>query len=125
MELTGSLYKVMSSFSSDEGQGFLVRFDPGHDIYKAHFPGEPVTPGACILQAAQELLSLSEGHPLVVENARNVKFLKIIVPFVTPEVRFLFRNMERDGEVVSAAVTVIDDEGTVYARMSLKCRTVS
>ena len=38
-----------------QGQsGFNVILNPDHLIYKAHFPGQPVTPGVCILQMIQE-----------------------------------------------------------------------
>ena len=29
---------------------FKVRLNASHVIYKAHFPGMPITPGVCIIQ---------------------------------------------------------------------------
>ena len=56
MKLIDSLYKVISDTRSETGHVFSIELDPEHFIYKAHFPGEPITPGVCIMQIAKELL---------------------------------------------------------------------
>ena len=49
MKLIDSLYKVISDTRSETGHVYSIELDPEHFIYKAHFPGEPITPGVCIL----------------------------------------------------------------------------
>ena len=57
MRLNGDFYRIESRLEDRTlGQsGFKVILNPDHLIYKAHFPGQPVTPGVCILQIIQEL----------------------------------------------------------------------
>ncbi len=44
-----------------------IRLLPDSPIYEAHFKGMPVTPGACIIQMACELVGASVGKVLDVE----------------------------------------------------------
>ena len=45
MKLRDSLYTIVSEFKGDGRHDFNIKLDPEHFIYKAHFPGEPITPG--------------------------------------------------------------------------------
>ena len=80
MKLLNSLYRIVSESVTESGRDYNIVLDAEHFIYKAHFPGEPITPGVCIMQIAVELLSLHCGQNLVIETVKNIKFLKIISP---------------------------------------------
>lgn len=121
MELINGLYTVESALSTEEGFDYLIRFNPSHFIYAAHFPGEPITPGVCILQACIELLEISLSSRLSVECVKNVKFLKVITPTETSQVYYRFRSLKQLEDVVSAQCTVATDEET-FAKISLVCR---
>ena len=120
MELNNGLYTVESTEVTGEGFDALIRLNPSHFIYAAHFPGEPITPGVCILQTALELLELFLGTVLSVERVKNVKFLKVITPGGTPLVRFRFRTVQESEGTISAQCTV-DTECEAYAKLSLTC----
>ena len=76
MRLNGDFFRIESRMEGlPQGQsGFNIILNPDHLIYKAHFPGQPVTPGVCILQMIQEILSEQEGMPLFIRKIKNVKF---------------------------------------------------
>ena len=57
MKLLDSLFSIVSASSEDGRHVYTIRLNPEHFIYKAHFPGEPITPGVCIMQIAIELRS--------------------------------------------------------------------
>ncbi len=63
--LEGILYNVVSR---EEGAA-TVRLLPESPIYKAHFPGYPVTPGVTLVQMALELM----GRKLA--SAKDIKFV--------------------------------------------------
>ena len=92
-------------------------------IYKAHFPGEPITPGVCILQIGAELLSEAAGERLELSVVKNVKFLSILRPDGKP-VKVSVDITERSGGQVAAqvALSVLD---VPIAKMSLICRTIA
>ena len=79
MELKNNLYTIVSK----EGVGLMVSYTikliPSCVIYQAHFPGEPITPGVCIVQMAKELIEelLTEqtavAHHLEITKVKNVK----------------------------------------------------
>lgn len=85
MELNHTLYMVIESPApSEEGEGEAVyRIELLADslIYQVHFPGRPITPGACMIQIVQELAQAYFGNPfLQVKHISNLKFLALLEP---------------------------------------------
>ena len=80
MKLNGDLYRIDSRMEGlPEGQsGFNIILNPDNLIYKAHFPGQPVTPGVCVLQMVSELLSVQEGKQLTIKSIKNAKFTRMM-----------------------------------------------
>lgn len=101
----------------------MVRLDPEHFIYKAHFPGEPITPGVCILQIASELLSLSLGKDVEVRCVRNVKFLQVLVPDKDTCVTFTLHTADEPDDSLRSHITVSANAGTI-AKISIICQIV-
>jgi 3-hydroxyacyl-[acyl-carrier-protein] dehydratase len=53
---------------------------PAHDIFKGHFPGNPVVPGVCMMQMIKEALEDHLDKKLQLIKADNIKFLSFIDP---------------------------------------------
>ncbi len=88
-------------------------------IYKAHFPGKPITPGVCIIQIATELLNEISPGKKVLSSVGNAKFLAIINPLESKEVTFTFKKIsEEDGFLKVSAL--VSDKDTVFTKLSLK-----
>lgn len=123
MKLLNSLYRIVSESVTESGRDYNIVLDAEHFIYKAHFPGEPITPGVCIMQIAVELLSLHCGKPLAIDTVKNIKFLKIISPAEIPGVCFSVSKVEAEDSKVKAQVSV-SGGGETYAKLSLICMTI-
>ena len=54
MLLKNSLYAIEGQETADGAVCYDIRLHPDHTIYKAHFPGEPITPGVCVIQIAKD-----------------------------------------------------------------------
>lgn len=80
MILKDSLYTVTSKENISGVVSYEIQINPQHYIYAAHFPGEPITPGVCILQIVQELLCMEVGEELVMKKIKNAKFTTVISP---------------------------------------------
>lgn len=93
-----------------------IRFNPDHYIYQAHFPGQPITPGVCLVQIATELLEYVSGMDVVLTNACNIKFRSLVTPELTPT--YSFSKIKCEGDTVNVHVS-IDHNGKQYARMIL------
>ena len=107
-------------FIDETENGFTahLRCNPEHLIYQAHFPGNPITPGACLLQTAGELLQRKLGRPLFLKSSKNVKYLNVLIPAEDKDVRFVFSNLT-ETETECKAQVVIADEASIYTKMSL------
>ena len=58
---------------------FKVRLNASHVIYKAHFPGMPITPGVCIIQMVTECLQqhLEEQNGRLLQGYQPQQILDI------------------------------------------------
>lgn len=123
MKLNGDLFKVESRMEGlPEGQsGFNIILNPDHLIYKAHFPGQPVTPGVCILQMLQELLSVREGKQLFIKNIKNAKFISMMSPVTDSRVSVLFSSVtpEEGGIKAQGVVARRDDIDQLFLKFSI------
>ena len=121
MKLRDSLYTIVSEFKGDGRHDFNIKLDPEHFIYKAHFPGEPITPGVCIMQIAKELLEEAVSEDLVLSCVKNIKFLRIISPNEVTEICYSLAKISREDDQIKVQVTVTAGEDA-YAKLSLICQ---
>lgn len=118
MHFLDELFFLQSIENTENGFTTILRCNPEHLIYQAHFPGNPITPGACLLQTASEVLQYKLGRPLFLKTSKNIKYLNVLVPAEGKEVRFTFSNLV-ESETECKAQVVIADEVSVYTKMSL------
>jgi 3-hydroxyacyl-[acyl-carrier-protein] dehydratase len=55
-------------------------------VFKGHFPGQPVVPGACMLQLVKDVLEAALGTALRLKKAEHLKFISMIDPTITQKV---------------------------------------
>lgn len=120
MVFRNSFYFVDSSARGDGSASYVIRLNAGHEIFRAHFPGEPITPGVCILQMGLELLSDAAGEKVELCRAKNVKFLHILHPDDGPvEVRI--GKMGKEDGALTATIDFMRKD-LPLAKMTLVCR---
>lgn len=106
MRLTDDFYRIKQKSVLENGFECTLSLNRAHFIYQAHFPGNPVTPGVCIIQFCKELMALHTGKELFLKKISNVKFLSVINPeeYDTVQVRFSKILPENDGYKCTALV---------------------
>ena len=58
MKLENDFFTIENIISVDgEPREVELNLNTSHWVYDAHFPGNPVTPGVCLVQMAAEILS--------------------------------------------------------------------
>lgn len=123
MRLNGDLFRIESRMDGlPQGQsGFIIILNPDHIIYKAHFPGQPVTPGVCILQMLQELLSVEMGKQLFIKNIKNAKFISMMSPVTDSRVSVLFTLVEAQegGVKAQGVVSRRDNLSDLFLKFSI------
>ncbi|KUF44703.1 MAG: 3-hydroxyacyl-ACP dehydratase [Myroides sp.] len=115
--LIDNFYEVVSLETANTNQHTaLVRLNTSHDVFKGHFPNNPVMPGICMIQIIKELSEEILKYELFMEQVLNVKFMTLINPEKCNELTFSLQIDEVDGAV--KVKSAIDFEGAVALKMS-------
>ena len=86
--LLKDFYKIISlENSADSKYEAVILINEEHDIFQGHFPGNPIMPGVCMMQVIKELTEQITESSLFMQSSSNVKFMALINPFQTPELR--------------------------------------
>lgn len=113
-----NLFIIKSKEETGNGFAFKLQCNPSHPVYQAHFPGNPITPGACLLQTAVGLFQQIQGREVCLKNAKSIKFINVLVPSEGKEIQFVFSQIENTGADIKVQV-VVEDENLKYSKMSL------
>ena len=70
--------------------------------YNAHFPGNPITPGVCIVQIVGELLSQKFTCDVSLSKIVNLKFIAPISPISYPAIDIVWTAVEKNAIEVKA-----------------------
>lgn len=112
-------FYTLLSYEKTESGSFTaqISLNKDHDIFKGHFPGNPVTPGVCMMQIVKELTEEFTGSSLFLKTASNVKFMAIINPFETPDLKIQLDITENEGDVKVKNTTSFGE--TIALKMSV------
>lgn len=96
--LTDFFTELSSTYTSEKFSEFKchVRLNPGHPVYKGHFPQIPIAPGVCLTQMIKEILMEKFQIELLMNSGDNIKFLAMINPKETPELEISFTVKKND-----------------------------
>lgn len=112
-------FYTLQSHEKAENGSFTANIilNKDHDIFKGHFPGNPVTPGVCMMQIVKELTEEFTGSKLFLKSASNIKFMAIINPVETPELKLQLDITESEGEIKVKNTTSFGE--TIALKMSV------
>jgi 3-hydroxyacyl-[acyl-carrier-protein] dehydratase len=85
--LQDHFYHLTSTIHQENTITVALELNIEHDIFKGHFPGQPVVPGACMLQMVKEVLSAGLNKDYRLEKADNLKFIAPVDPRVTDDLQ--------------------------------------
>ena len=118
MKVLGEMFMLECLKETENGLEGRLLVNPSHAVYKAHFPSQPVTPGACMLQLAGEVLSEYMQCSLYLKAVKNAKFMSLLIPEAGKRVVCEYLSVERT-ETECRTQIVVRGEETVYAKFSL------
>ncbi|MBN2275255.1 MAG: hypothetical protein JXR41_12270 [Bacteroidales bacterium] len=90
-----------------------VKLNSSHEIFKGHFPGNPILPGVCTIQIVKELLSHHLKKNLMLKNAGTIKYIAFISPESNPVIDIELRLKDTEDELLSCKAKVFH-EATVF-----------
>lgn len=93
-----------------------IKLNKDHDVFNGHFPGNPITPGVCMIQTIKEITQDHVNSTLFLQTISNIKFTALINPNVNAELILELSIIEDNNRVKLKNITKFTD-GTV----ALKC----
>ena len=78
--LQNDLYTIQDWRAGDNAVETTLFLRPDHSLFEGHFPGQPVLPGACMLQMIKEIMETALNMHLQLTNAPAMKFLQRVIP---------------------------------------------
>ena len=125
MKLLNNLYMISKRETTSLSAQYGIFLEGESFIYKAHFPNEPITPGVCIIQIAKELLEDYAQKHYAIKAIKNVKFLNVISPVITPYVTYVLDKIVIDeaNKTCSLQVQVLAEE-VLLAKLSFTCQEI-
>lgn len=121
MRLLNNFFKIESSNLAESTAEFVICFNADSEIYRAHFPGQPITPGVCIVQTAKELLDQYLDYETELSGVKNAKFLSVIVPEDGKTFTYSLKKITTEEATTKCQIVVTSGEA-IYAKMSITCK---
>ncbi len=85
MCLENNYYKIISRQSNGLSGVFHIALCPDCDVYRGHFPGNPVSPGVCNIQTIKECAEKLTEQQLQISNIRRCRLTAVATPTTSPE----------------------------------------
>ncbi|MCD8203317.1 MAG: beta-hydroxyacyl-ACP dehydratase [Prevotella sp.] len=111
MVLENYYYKLISMQSNGLSGMFHIALCPDCDVYRGHFPDNPVSPGVCNIQTVKECAEKLTGQPLQVSSIRRCRLTAVITPATCPEMDIKI-NMTPTESGYDITSTISDTERT-------------
>jgi len=111
-------YKVLSEEKTgDTKYTIRILVNEKHEIFKGHFPGNPIMPGVCMIQIIKELAEKISQETLMIQTLANVKFMALINPEANPELRLELDITKTEDHLVKVKNTTYFND-TVALKLS-------
>ncbi|WP_291286412.1 3-hydroxyacyl-ACP dehydratase [Flavobacterium sp.] len=111
-------YTVLSEEKTgDSKYTIAILVNEKHEVFKGHFPGNPIMPGVCMIQIIKELTESITKSTLMIQTLSNVKFMALINPEINPELRLELDIVTTEEDLVKVKNTTYFND-TVALKLS-------
>lgn len=112
-------FYIINSLENIDSQRYVakIKLNKEHEVFSGHFPGNPVTPGVCMMQIIKELTQEALNAQLTMKSASNIKFMALINPEVNPELKLELDITLADDNTIKVKNTSYFDD-TVVLKLS-------
>ncbi len=106
-------YSILSQEKTGDTK-FNIRIlvNANHEVFKGHFPGNPIMPGVCMIQIIKELTESITQSSLMIQTLSNVKFMALINPEINPELLLELDITTTEDDLVKVKNTTYFNETT-------------
>lgn len=121
--LKDTFFTILSSADAENSRTYRIALNGLHPIFQAHFAGNPIMPGACIVQLVKELTSDYFGRTFFTCVVRNMKFLHVINPLESSEMSVQLAFTQQEDERLSVS-TVMCNGDTIFSKSTLILKNI-
>jgi 3-hydroxyacyl-[acyl-carrier-protein] dehydratase len=124
--LKNDLYRVEQILreKNDNKISFVIRLDPDHEVFKGHFPGNPILPGVCIIQILKEVLMDISEEKIFLDNVSSIKYLSILNPLDNSMVSLDVEFQEKGQDNIIFCSAVLQYGSVVFCRLKGSFRVI-
>ncbi len=105
--LQGDFFTISSIQKENDSVKALLELNASHPIFLGHFPGQPVVPGACLLQMVKEIMQSVLDNKLQLIKAHQLKFLSPIDPGKNKDLQAEFIYSISENKEISVSATFL------------------
>ena len=118
--LIEGLYTTDHFSFEDNTVNASITLNNDHDIFKGHFPGNPILPGVCSIQIIKELTEKALDRSLFLSVSSNVKFLETVNPEANPKLVLSIAISEVEEVIKVKAIISYNDTIALDLRAQFK-----
>lgn len=115
--LINNLYQIVELENIENVIHAAIELNKEHEIFKGHFPDVPVLPGVVMMQMCKEIIENVEGLKLQILKAANMKFLMMLNPEKTNNIKVEILLKEKSDELIKIQSKISSDLG-IHFKMS-------
>lgn len=98
---------------------YTIRQNKNNKIFKAHFPENPIMPGACLVEIAKDLCEKHLNKHLNIKKIKSVKFINVVTPITNEFLQFQITFSPKNEESTQAKVLILS-ERNVYSKINFE-----
>lgn len=111
---SAGVFKINALLHKAESIEAEIIIDEASEILNGHFPGQPVVPGACMVQLVKDVLEEVLQISLLQKRAGSIKFISMLLPDNSlPAKLFITYKIEDDG-VISVNAKLLNNNAACF-----------
>lgn len=120
--LKNDFYEIINTFTNENSADFVILLHSNHTIFNAHFPNNPIVPGACIVQILKELFETLKETSCVIQKIKNIKFTAPIIPTIHQQINFKLEWENEDEAGLTRVKTTVYSNEVIFSKINLQLK---
>lgn len=108
--LLKDFYKINEIAGSGDSYTVKVELNTKHEIYKGHFPEQPVVPGVCTMQLVKECIEQIVSKSLYYSQIQSCKFLSVVDPTANNLIELVLNLKEGEDGNINLQADILQKE---------------
>jgi len=115
-----NLYDIESIEKGVDSADIIVVLNLEHEVYKGHFPGKPILPGALQVEMIKDIFALVLDRKIRLDSAKSIKYLGFIDPENTKELslKIQFKLIDEAWSLRATISDIQEEKPQIFTKFS-------